>query len=169
MQFQVPQFIETEDKIVGPLSLKQFAYIGGAAGAIMLLYFLVATWLWFLFSLIIAAAGVGLAFVKVNGKPLSKVLISAASFYWRPQVYLWQSGNHAEKTEEALESEVGGGLSLENIVRGAALWNVWRQVEVGSRASAEKAGLTLKRMKERYEVFRGLSGERKAAKRVDYR
>ncbi len=170
MQFQVPQFIETEDKIVGPLSLKQFAYVGAAAGAIMLLYFLVATWLWFIFSLVIAAVGIGLAFVKVNGKPLLKVVSSAAGFYWHPQIYLWQSENRAlPKTEETLKAEVGSGFSLENIVRGMALRSAWHQVQVGSRESAQKSGLTLKRMKERYEVFRGLSGERKVAKRVDYR
>jgi len=28
MQFQVPQFIEIEDKIFGPLTLKQFLYFG---------------------------------------------------------------------------------------------------------------------------------------------
>lgn len=170
MQFQVPQFIETEDKVVGPLSLRQFAYVGGAAVAILLLYFLLATWLWFIFSLIIAAVGAGLAFVRINGRSLLRVASSAASFYWRPQIYLWQSENRVlPKTEETLKSEVGGGFSLENIVRGMALRNAWRQVEVGSRASAQKAELTLKRMKERYEVFRGLSGERRVAKRVDYR
>ena len=31
MQYQVPQFIETEDKVVGPFSLRQFAYVGAAA------------------------------------------------------------------------------------------------------------------------------------------
>ena len=33
MQFQVPQFIETEDKVVGPLTLRQFMYIAGAGAA----------------------------------------------------------------------------------------------------------------------------------------
>jgi hypothetical protein len=170
MQFQVPQFIETEDKIVGPLSLKQFGYVGGAAGIIVLLYFLVTTWLWFLLSLIIAAAGVGLAFIKINGKPLLRVAIAAASFYWRPQIYLWQSENRAlPKTEETLKSELGSGFSLEKIIRGMALKKAWRQVELGSQESVQKASLALKRMKERYEVFRGLSGERRVAKRVDYR
>lgn len=170
MQFQVPQFIETEDKIVGPLSLRQFGYVAAAAAVSMLLYFLVATWLWFILSLVVVGGGVGLAFVKVNGKPLFKLLTSAAGFYWRPQTYLWQSENRAvPKTEETLKSEIGSGFSLEKIVRGVALKSAWHKVEVGDRASAEKAGLTLKRMKERYEVFRGLSGERKVAKRVDYR
>ncbi|TSC61742.1 MAG: SsrA-binding protein, partial [Parcubacteria group bacterium Athens0416_74] len=32
MQFQVPQFIEVEDKIVGPLTFKQFVFIAGGLG-----------------------------------------------------------------------------------------------------------------------------------------
>lgn len=169
MQFQVPQFIETEDKIVGPLSLRQFAYVGGAAVIIMFLYFLVATWLWFILSLIIASAGVSLALIKINGKPLIKLAYSAANFYWRPQIYLWQSENRVlPKTEETLKSEIGSGFSLENIIRGIALRSAWHKVEVGSQESAQKARLSLKRMKERYEIFRGLYGEKKVAKRVDY-
>ena len=31
MRFQVPQFIEVEDKIFGPLTLKQFLYTAGGA------------------------------------------------------------------------------------------------------------------------------------------
>src|SRR3989344_2665997 len=32
MEYQVPQFIEVEDKIIGPLTLKQFIYLAGEAG-----------------------------------------------------------------------------------------------------------------------------------------
>ena len=38
MQFQVPQFIEVEDKIVGPLTFKQFIYLAGGGGVIAILY-----------------------------------------------------------------------------------------------------------------------------------
>ena len=38
MQFQVPQFIEVEDKIFGPLTFKQFVYVLGGAGACYLLW-----------------------------------------------------------------------------------------------------------------------------------
>src|SRR3990172_12458701 len=38
MQFQVPQFIEIEDKIFGPLTFKQFIYVAGGAGACYLLW-----------------------------------------------------------------------------------------------------------------------------------
>ena len=50
MQFQVPQFIETEDKIVGPFTLRQFIYVAGAGLGSVILYFSVATWLWLILT-----------------------------------------------------------------------------------------------------------------------
>ena len=38
MQFQVPQFIEVEDKIFGPLTFKQFVYVAGGAGLAYLVW-----------------------------------------------------------------------------------------------------------------------------------
>ena len=40
MRFQVPQFIEVEDKIFGPMTLKQFIYMAGGAGLSFLIYVL---------------------------------------------------------------------------------------------------------------------------------
>ena len=38
MRFQVPQFIEVEDKIFGPLTIKQFIYLLGGAGLSFIIY-----------------------------------------------------------------------------------------------------------------------------------
>lgn len=90
MQFQVPQFIDTEDKIVGPLSLKQFGFV--AAGGVLsaILYFTVVPWLWILASIFILGIAIALAFVKIEGRPFASVLVAAFHFYWRPQTYIWK-------------------------------------------------------------------------------
>lgn len=90
MQFQVPQFIETEDKIVGPLTLKQFMYIGAAGGISFLLYFTVGGIVAVILAFILLAIGGALAFIKIEGRPLLNVLTAAANFYWKPQTYVWQ-------------------------------------------------------------------------------
>lgn len=168
MQFQIPQFIETEDKIVGPLSLRQFLYIAAAAGISVILYFLVQSWLWFVLSLPLVGGGIALAFVKVNGRPFAQMARSALSFYWKPQRYVWQSANPELPKNEETMSSFSGGLSLENIVSGMALKSAWQSVQVGGKISAEKASRTMNRLKEQYEVTQKLSGERRASKRVDY-
>jgi hypothetical protein len=38
MRFEVPQFIEIEAKIVGPLTWKQFVYVAGGVGLLVILY-----------------------------------------------------------------------------------------------------------------------------------
>ena len=38
MRFQVPQFIDIEDKIFGPLTFKQFVYLAGGGGLAFLIY-----------------------------------------------------------------------------------------------------------------------------------
>ena len=70
MQFQVPQFVEVEDKIVGPLTLKQFLYVGGAVGASLLLFFVIQFWLWVILSVFIISGGVVLALLKIKIKAI---------------------------------------------------------------------------------------------------
>jgi len=169
----VPQFIETEDKVVGPLSLKQFFYLAGGAGISFTLYFSVATWLWFVLSIFIASLAVGLAFIKVNGRPLVRILVSAARYYWQPHRYVWQPNQpKTQKTPESLREVLGGtieNISLEKIISGFALKSAQLNVEVGSKNTFKGPIRTEEHKKERYEIFRGMTGDKRAARRVDYR
>lgn len=92
MQFQIPQFIEVEDKIVGPLTLRQFLYLAGAAAISFVLFFLLQLWLWFLITFILAALAIAAAFIKYNSQPLPRIAWLALNFLWRPRLYLWQQG-----------------------------------------------------------------------------
>jgi hypothetical protein len=170
MQFQVPQFIETEDKIVGPLTLRQFLYLGAAAGLSVILYFTVQLWLWFFFSLFLAAIGVALAFVKVNGQPMAKIIIAAANFEWQPKIFVWQPEHPSlPKNESTLKPFFGEGLSLENIIAGLSLKKAHERVLTGTKASTDKGRRLFHEARERYEIVRQLSGARRAVRRVDYR
>jgi len=82
-QFQVPQFIEVENKIVGPLSLKQFLYLAVAGIVCFMLYFILQLWLWLLITAILGGSAVALAFIKYNGQPLPKVAWAAFTFFWK--------------------------------------------------------------------------------------
>ena len=97
MQFQVPQFIEVEDKIFGPLTFKQFIYMAGGAGAAYLL--------WRVLPLFLAApliAGVGglaaaLAFMQWNGRPFILAIENAFYFLMRSKLYLWNNEKKPKK------------------------------------------------------------------------
>jgi hypothetical protein len=177
MQFQLPQFIETEDKIIGPFTLKQFLYVAATGGTGALLFFILNPVIWFVVCAPIIALGIAFGFMKINGQPFPKIAAAALQYYWRPQIYIWQPEHTpAPKLETLLSSsphpEQSPALSLEKIVAGIALKSAWQGVETGSRPAAplgEVAKKSFAQMRERYEVFRRLTGDRHAAKRVDYR
>ena len=88
MRYQVPQFIETETKLIGPLTLKQFLFIAGGVSMFAL------EWIFSpnnLVLLILAIPTLGffgaLAFVKVDGQPLLNYLAYMLSFALGPKRY----------------------------------------------------------------------------------
>jgi hypothetical protein len=94
MRYQVPQFIEIEDKIFGPLTIKQFIYLAGGGALAYLTYVLTNAYLpFFLVATLmtpIAALGVALAFYKINGKPFINVVESAIKYYVGSKLYIWK-------------------------------------------------------------------------------
>lgn len=168
MQFQVPQFIDTEDKIIGPLTIRQFFYVAGGVALVLALYFAVQLWLWIILAFFLMSLSVSFAFITVNAKPLPKLLLSAFNFYWGPQTYVWQPDQPTlPKTEENVKK---AGFSLEKVVAGIALNNAWRYLQTGSKAPDEpKPEEQQIKTKEVYQVFHEITGERKVAKRIDYR
>lgn len=90
MRFQVPQFIEVEDKIFGPLTFKQFIYAGGSIGIAVVLFFLIPKFLAILIGLPIVAFGFALAFYKMNGKPFINVVEAFIKYAFTNKLYLWK-------------------------------------------------------------------------------
>jgi hypothetical protein len=100
MQFQVPQFIEVEDKIFGPLTFKQFIYILGGAGLAYLVWRVLPV---FLAAPLVASAiglGVALAFFQFNGRPF--ILALEFGFYYlvRSKLYLWNNERRDKPKKE---------------------------------------------------------------------
>lgn len=105
MKFQVPQFIEVEDKIFGPLTIKQFVYVAGGAGLSFIIYTYVSPFSFILAILCIipvAALALALAFYKVNNRPFIYVIESAFKFMLTNKLYIWrkQDKKPVHKTEE---------------------------------------------------------------------
>ena len=89
-QYQIPQFIETEDKIVGPLTLKQALYLAAAGGISFMLFFVLQTWLWAIITAILVVLAASLAFIKFNGQPLIKIIGLSITFWWQSKLYVWK-------------------------------------------------------------------------------
>ena len=95
-QYQTPQFIEREPKVIGPLTFKRAAYLGFPLAIIFILWFLIAEnylMIFVLISVVLEGAGVVLAFFKVEGKSVPMLLTDAFFFVTRPKTFVWQRNN----------------------------------------------------------------------------
>lgn len=90
MEYSVPQFIEVESKIIGPLTLKQFIYIAGGIGLCVILFHFLPFFIAVLASIPVAGFAGALAFYKVNNKPFISVVESAFQFYTSSHLFLWR-------------------------------------------------------------------------------
>ncbi len=90
MQYQVPQFIELEDKIFGPLTLKQFIYLAGGGGLCLLFFTTLPLYFAIPVSLPVAGLSLALAFYKVNDRPFIIALEHAFSYQFGSKLYLWK-------------------------------------------------------------------------------
>jgi len=106
MQFQVPQFIEVEDKIFGPFTFKQFLYFAGGGGVSFILWrylpLLVAA------PLILAVMGfaVALAMGQWNGRPFILGLESGFYYLIASKLYLWSHDRKKKKAKVDVEKQV---------------------------------------------------------------
>ena len=89
MQFVVPQFIDVEDKIIGPISTRQFL-IMLSGGLLMFVEYKLADFALFLAEgLITLALILVIGFVKINGQPFHYFLLNLVQTLRRPRLKLW--------------------------------------------------------------------------------
>lgn len=107
MQFQVPQFIEVEDKIFGPLTFKQFVYVAGGAGACYVLWRILPVYI--ATPLILGTGGLAaaLAFFQYNGRPFINALEHGFYYLIKSKLYLWSN-----KVSQEQREKVDGGKGV---------------------------------------------------------
>jgi len=114
MKFQVPQFIEVEDKIFGPLSLKQFLYLAGGGAAVFLLYVILPFFIFVLLAPPVAAFAGALAFYKINNKPFISVVENAISYFRTTKIYIWKKREKPLQQEQVIRQKTPAAAT-ENI------------------------------------------------------
>ena len=96
MQFIVPQFLDVEDKIIGPLTFKQFIYLAGGGGLAFSVYRLLPLIISIPLALAIVAIALALTFYKINGKPFVIVFQAFLSFVFQSKLYIWKKQQKKE-------------------------------------------------------------------------
>lgn len=90
MRYQVPQFIEFDSKIIGPLTFKQFIYLLGGVGGTYIIYKIFGFFPGIILMLVLWALAGSLAFVKINNKSFVDVLAAGFSYMTKSKLYIWK-------------------------------------------------------------------------------
>ena len=117
-QFQVPQFIEVEDKIFGPLTTKQFFYLLGGGGLTFLIWFFLNN---YFFTLLLAspiiALSAALAFMKINGRPFIDLLSNSVTYILKPRLYIWQKSKEERQYIPENDKLIRTGLIVPKVTK----------------------------------------------------
>jgi hypothetical protein len=105
MQFVVPQFIEVEAKIIGPISARQFIILLVALGVNFLWYKLFPVYIFLPGIILTCMAACVLAFAKINGQAMHYVLLNLIQTLRRPRLRIWARTEYVEREEDDDEPE----------------------------------------------------------------
>lgn len=99
-QFTIPQFIDVEDKIIGPITTRQFLILLGGFMLIAVFYKLFDFSL-FVFSSVIVLSVVGVfAFTKINGRPFHYFILNLIQTVKKPNLRVWRHDDLVVDEEE---------------------------------------------------------------------
>lgn len=129
MRFEVPQFIEIEDKIFGPFTWKQFVYLMGGVGFGVVLFIVAPFIIFVILGLPIAGLAILLAFYPVNNRPFSVFLEAFVTFYNSHQIYHWRKKDHNVYTE-ATEAPAPAAAFVPPTVGKKGIHSLSRQLEL---------------------------------------
>lgn len=101
MQFQVPQFTDIEDKIIGPFTLKQFMYLAVGGLIIFILYKSVGGFAAFVLAVPVLGIAIALAFIRINNQPFISAIKNLIGFLRKPDFYVWKKPIAKKEKEEA--------------------------------------------------------------------
>lgn len=88
-QFVVPQFLDVESKIIGPVTIRQFVIIlvAGLVGALIFRIFDFALFL--TITIPMGLVAIIIAFVRINGQAFHYFLINIIQAIRRPRLRVW--------------------------------------------------------------------------------
>lgn len=115
--FNVPQFIDIEDKIVGPLTAKQLGWVG-AGGILLIILWFILDFTAFIFIAVFVGAFFGvMAFYKPNGQPMITYFLNMLYFIFRPKLYIWRrmpetNQNFETRNRKNVTMKTSGGKKM---------------------------------------------------------
>ncbi len=88
-QFTIPQFIESEDKIFGPVTARQFIIVMVVGLVEFILFKAISFVIFLLIGIPFFALGMIFAFAKVNGQPFHYFMLNLIQTFKKPSLRVW--------------------------------------------------------------------------------
>ncbi len=96
----VPQYIDVEDRIAGPLTWKHLGWIFGGSGILLIAFTFLDTMTFFIVAIPTGIMTVALAFYKPNGISLISFLGYGFTYLFHPKTYTWQREMSIQKKKK---------------------------------------------------------------------
>ena len=138
MQFKVPQFIDVEDKLFGPFTFHQFAYLIGGGGIAFVIYKVLPLWIGIFLILPVIALSVLLVFYKINEKPFIFYLQAGLNYFISSKLYIWKQRLAKPNTSKDKEDETLPIISMVPMSTENKLKDLSWSLDVQQQNEAEK-------------------------------
>lgn len=105
MQFPTPQFIDVEDTVVGPLTIKQTVILGIGALIVFMSSIIFVGFVAVLISIPTVIISALFAFYKPGGRPMYLLVANYFIFSLRPKLYVWRREPEGILIKRAIKKE----------------------------------------------------------------
>lgn len=105
LRFKVPQNIDMQDRILGPLTMVQFVYAVVGFGFCYIIYNAIPKPFSIVLILPIVIFVICLDFIKVNERPFLDFLISMIAFITAPKQRVWHQGDDSDLSIEIYQNK----------------------------------------------------------------
>lgn len=90
MLISVPQYIDVEDKIVGPVTAKQLGWLVLMGIALLVLWNTLPLMGFILVGIPVGLLFLAFAFYKPYGQPMGSFVVFAVLYLFKPKIYMWK-------------------------------------------------------------------------------
>lgn len=115
MMFSVPQFIDVEDKIAGPLTWRQLLWMIGMGAVLLVAFNTFDTSLAIIVAIPTVLIFVAFAFYRPNGFPLTTFVFYVILFLFRPKISVWERPTHKSSVPKAPEKKAATDTGAKRI------------------------------------------------------
>jgi hypothetical protein len=105
LQFKVPQNIDMQDRIIGPLTMVQFVYAVIGGGICYSIFMGIPKPFSYVLIAPIAIFVICLDFVKINERPFLNFFLSAIQYTTAPKQRVWHQGAGSDLSVEIYHPE----------------------------------------------------------------